>query len=83
MRVERDVPVADLTTYRVGGPLAVLARVESPASSARWPGRWPTRLPPLLVVGRGSNLLVADAGFPGLGLVLDRRVRDHRRRRGP
>ena len=25
--VERGVPVADLTTYRVGGPLAVLARV--------------------------------------------------------
>jgi UDP-N-acetylmuramate dehydrogenase len=27
--------------------------------------------PPLLVVGRGSNLLVADTGFAGLGLVLD------------
>ncbi len=27
--------------------------------------------PPLLIVGRGSNLLVADAGFPGLALVLE------------
>ncbi len=27
--------------------------------------------PPLLVVGRGSNLLVADAGFPGVALVLE------------
>ncbi len=27
-------------------------------------------MPPLLLVGRGSNLLVADAGFEGLGVVL-------------
>jgi UDP-N-acetylmuramate dehydrogenase len=30
-----------------------------------------SRRPPLLVVGRGSNLLVADAGYRGLGVVLD------------
>src|SRR5581483_1444344 len=30
--------------------------------------------PPLLVIGRGSNLLVADTGFAGLGLVLDREL---------
>ena len=72
VRVEREVPVADLTTYHVGGPVAVLARVGSPAElgalAAACDGE---RFPPLLVVGRGSNLLVADAGFPGLGLVLD------------
>jgi UDP-N-acetylmuramate dehydrogenase len=68
--VARGVPVADLTTYRVGGPLAVLARVESPAQLAALAGALADGVPPLLVVGRGSNLLVADAGFPGLGLVL-------------
>jgi UDP-N-acetylmuramate dehydrogenase len=72
VRVERAVPVADLTTYHVGGPVAVLARVGSAAElgavAAACDGE---RLPPLLVVGRGSNLLVADAGFPGLALVLD------------
>jgi len=72
VRVEREVPVADLTTYHVGGPVAVLARVGSPAElgalAAACDGE---PFPPLLVVGRGSNLLVADAGFPGLGLVLD------------
>jgi UDP-N-acetylmuramate dehydrogenase len=26
---------------------------------------------PVLIVGRGSNLLVADSGFPGIGVVLD------------
>jgi UDP-N-acetylmuramate dehydrogenase len=67
---ERDVPVADLTTYRVGGPVAVLARVESPAQLAALAGAVADAAPPLLVVGRGSNLLVADAGFGGLGVVL-------------
>ena len=26
---------------------------------------------PVLIIGRGSNLLVADSGFPGIGVVLD------------
>ena len=71
--VQRDVPVADLTTYRLGGPVAVVARVTDDAALAAVAAALaatgpPT--PPLLVVGRGSNLLVADRGFPGLGLVL-------------
>jgi UDP-N-acetylmuramate dehydrogenase len=72
VRVERDVAVAELTTYHVGGPVAVLARAGSPADLAVIAGALADEpFPPLLVVGRGSNLLVADAGFPGLGLVLD------------
>ena len=27
--------------------------------------------PPLLILGRGSNLLIADRGFPGLALLLE------------
>jgi UDP-N-acetylmuramate dehydrogenase len=68
--VELDVPVADLTTYRVGGPVAVLARVGSPAQLGALAAALAHSLPPLLVVGRGSNLLVANAGFPGLGILL-------------
>jgi len=72
VRVERAVPVAELTTYHVGGPVAVLARVGAPAElSALATALADEPLPPLLVVGRGSNLLVADRGFPGLGLLLD------------
>ncbi len=76
VRVERDVPVADLSTYHVGGPVAVLARVGSPAELAALATAYDGTAdgepsPPLLVVGRGSNLLVADTGFAGLGLVLD------------
>ena len=72
VRVERDVSVADLTTYHVGGPVSVLARLGAAAELAALAGALAgDPLPPLLVVGRGSNLLVADAGFPGLGVLLD------------
>jgi UDP-N-acetylmuramate dehydrogenase len=69
--VARDVPAADLSTYRLGGPVAVLVRVADDAALARVSEVVAARCPPLLVVGRGSNLLVADRGFPGVGLVLE------------
>ena len=69
--VERDVPVAGLTTYHVGGPISVLARVGSVGALGALADVVAALGPPLLVVGRGSNLLVADAGFAGLGVQLD------------
>jgi UDP-N-acetylmuramate dehydrogenase len=68
--VERDVPLARLTTYHLGGPVAVLVRAGSPSALAAVARVVREHAPPVLVVGRGSNLLVADAGFAGLGLVL-------------
>jgi UDP-N-acetylmuramate dehydrogenase len=68
--VARDVPAAELGTYRVGGPLAVLVRVPDDAALSRV-GRVLAGDPrPVLVVGRGSNLLVADGGFAGVGILL-------------
>src|SRR5262245_5943772 len=60
-----------LTTYRVGGAAAVLvtARQECDLEPVRAAARESGL--PILVVGRGSNLLVSDAGFGGLALLLD------------
>ena len=69
--LERDYPLARLTTVRTGGPADWFGR---PASE--------TRLLELLawadgeglavgLVGSGSNLLVADEGFRGLAIKLD------------
>jgi UDP-N-acetylmuramate dehydrogenase len=69
--VARDQPVADLTTYRLGGPIAVVARVGGEAALAAVADVLATSPVPVLVIGRGSNLLVADAGFAGLGIVLE------------
>jgi UDP-N-acetylmuramate dehydrogenase len=68
--VARDVPAADLGTYRVGGPIAVLVRVPDDASLARAGDVIARARPPVLMIGRGSNLLVADDGFAGVGILL-------------
>jgi UDP-N-acetylmuramate dehydrogenase len=70
-RVRRNAPFAELTTYRVGGPVAVTVRAGEPAALAAVADVVRAHRPPVLVVGRGSNLLVADAGFAGVALVLD------------
>jgi UDP-N-acetylmuramate dehydrogenase len=67
---EADVPLGPLTTYRVGGPAALLVRVEDDAALAAVAEAVAATGIDVLVVGKGSNLLVADAGFPGLALVL-------------
>ena len=65
---QRDVPLAPLTTYRVGGPAALFVDARSlDALHAVAAARATTGLP-LLVVGRGSNLLVADTGFEGIAV---------------
>lgn len=66
---ERDVPIGPLTTYRVGGRAAVFARIARAdlprlAVAARDSGL------PVLVIGRGSNMLVADSGFAGIAVTL-------------
>ncbi|MGZ4678337.1 MAG: UDP-N-acetylmuramate dehydrogenase [Acidimicrobiia bacterium] len=68
-RVARDAPFGALTTWRVGGTAAVLVRVETVAELADVAAVL-TPAVPRVVLGRGSNLLVADAGFRGLVVVL-------------
>jgi UDP-N-acetylmuramate dehydrogenase len=72
LRVERDAPSRDLTTYRCGGALRVLVQLAS-VDDAIATAAVLRSAPPVgvLVVGRGSNLLVADRGFPGLAIALD------------
>jgi UDP-N-acetylmuramate dehydrogenase len=69
--VTRAVPAAELGTYRLGGPVAVLVRVPDPAALARVAAALAAHAVPRIVLGRGSNLLVADAGFAGVGLLLE------------
>ena len=64
------MPLGPLTTYRVGGPAALLLEVHSEADLELARRAVSSSGVPVLVVGRGSNLLVADAGFAGLAVVL-------------
>jgi UDP-N-acetylmuramate dehydrogenase len=66
----RDEPLAPMTTYKVGGAAALFVRARTVdellavAAARRSSGL------PVLVVGRGSNLLVADEGFAGIGVTI-------------
>ncbi len=63
-------PLGALTTYGVGGPAAVFVEVEVPADLEALRGALRDSELPLFVIGRGSNLLVADAGFDGVVIRL-------------
>jgi UDP-N-acetylmuramate dehydrogenase len=68
--VRRGQSLGALTTYRVGGEAALFAECHDEEQLLAV-GRALVGHPvPVLVVGRGSNLLVADAGFPGLAISL-------------
>ncbi len=67
---EVDAPFGALTTYRVGGPARLLVRARSREDLARVAEAVAASGVAVLVLGRGSNLLVADAGFDGLVVIL-------------
>ncbi len=66
MNIEQNVPLAQLTTFRVGGVARYFVSVKSvpelteAVSFAKEEGL------PFFVLGGGSNTLVPDFGFPGL-----------------
>ena len=70
MNVDHDVPLGPLTTYRVGGAAARFVRIEDDADLVAVAELVRQEPLPVLVVGKGSNLLVADSGFPGLAVTL-------------
>ena len=72
MRIRRDVPLGPMTTYRVGGAAAVLVEVDDETELSAVSELVRGEGLPTLVVGKGSNLLVADAGFHGIAVVLGR-----------
>jgi UDP-N-acetylenolpyruvoylglucosamine reductase len=69
--VERDYPLARLTTVRAGGPADLFARPDHEADLVRLLSWAAAEGIDVGVVGSGSNLLVSDEGFRGLVLKLD------------
>ena len=61
--------------YRIGGPARFYVQVASIGSLTRLVEACERTDVPWVVVGRGSNLLVADEGFPGVVIALGRDFR--------
>jgi UDP-N-acetylmuramate dehydrogenase len=68
--VQEDAPLAARTTLRIGGRARFLAEVADPDALGRVLRGAAREGLPVLVLGKGSNLLVPDAGFPGVALAL-------------
>ncbi len=60
------------TTYHIGGPVRYFVQVASLGSLKRLFDVCEREGTPCVVIGRGSNLLVSDKGFPGVVVTLGR-----------
>jgi UDP-N-acetylmuramate dehydrogenase len=74
-RVRTRVPLAPLTTFRVGGPAALYLEAEGEDDLATVSRAIGETTIPFTIVGKGSNILVSDEGFPGLVLRLGKGYR--------
>ena len=69
--VSFDRPLGPMTTYRLGGPAAILFQPASAddllqlTEAMSYAGLSPVDVP-MLVLGRGSNVVISDRGFAGL-----------------
>ena len=63
------------TTYRIGGPARFFVRANSVGALTGLVDVCAAEGTPWVVLGRGSNVLVADAGFAGVAIVLGRDFR--------
>src|SRR5499427_6664351 len=63
--VREQVALADYTTLRLGGPARRLIEAATGTEIVAEVRAADERGEPLLVLGGGSNLVVADEGFPG------------------
>jgi UDP-N-acetylmuramate dehydrogenase len=68
MQFLEEVPLAPYTTFQIGGPARWFAEAVSEDDLVAGIAFARERQLPLFILGGGSNLLVSDAGFPGLVL---------------
>jgi UDP-N-acetylmuramate dehydrogenase len=70
MLLQEHVPLAPLTTFLIGGPARFFVEAKSVGEVQEAVTFANTKELPLFVLGGGSNLVVADSGWPGLVLKI-------------
>jgi UDP-N-acetylmuramate dehydrogenase len=70
MTIQENVPLAPLTTLQVGGAARYFAELKREGEVCEAAQFAKTHKLPLFVLGGGSNLVVADSGWPGLALKI-------------
>jgi UDP-N-acetylmuramate dehydrogenase len=72
--VERDVPMSGWTTFRVGGPVSYFLTPSTPDALRATLRRAREAGVPVYVLGGGTNLLVADEGWSGAIIRVERNI---------
>ncbi len=70
MLLQENIPLAPLTTFRIGGPARFFVEAKSAAEVEEAVNFAQSKNQALFVLGGGSNLVVADGGWPGLVLKI-------------
>ena len=70
MQIQENVPLAPLTTLRVGGPARYFLEARNAAEVRQGLEFARSQGLAVFVLGGGSNLVIADAGWPGLVLKM-------------
>ncbi len=68
MTIQEEIPLAPLTTLRVGGKARYFAELKREDEVREAVQFAKSRELPIFILGGGSNLVVADSGWPGLVL---------------
>jgi UDP-N-acetylmuramate dehydrogenase len=70
MLLEENIPLAPLTTFKIGGPARFFVEAKSAADVQAAAAFARSKNLPLFVLGGGSNLVIADSGWPGVVLKI-------------
>ena len=70
MLLQENIPLASLTTLQLGGPARFFVEAKSVTEVQQAVALAQSKTVPLFVLGGGSNLVVADRGWPGLVLKI-------------
>ena len=71
INIEENVPLAPLTTFKVGGPAKYFTRVSSTEELHNAIQFIRDKKVPIFILGGGSNLVISDSGFDGLVIKID------------
>jgi UDP-N-acetylmuramate dehydrogenase len=70
MEITENVPLAPMTTLKVGGPARFFIEANTVAEVTDAVAFSRSRNLPLFILGGGSNVVISDAGWPGLVLKI-------------
>ncbi len=66
--IEQNIPLKDKTSFRIGGPARFYTRVNTEKEIGEVVSWANENNKPVFILGKGSNILISDNGWPGLTL---------------